>query len=144
MYEYRIATAGFCYHLVKVANLTTAIEDGEVVSPEELDKSLSDLEKSKEIFLKEKERLGFHDGLEFLENANFAGFQLKDGMLKGDTKKLFCIVRPFYEGFPQKVSNFQFEIANLLLAHMQVYEEEKPVKKQYIKNLLAEIKLFFR
>ena len=47
------------------------------------------LEKTKEILLKRKQLAGLEGGLEFLDNAFFDGFEIKDGEVKGDLVKAY-------------------------------------------------------
>ena len=70
---------------------------------------------------------------------------IRNGVVEGDTKKLFCVARPFYQGFPAKANNYQFEVANLMLAYMQI-EEKEAVKESRInfKNIISGVKMFFR
>lgn len=122
--DYKIALAGVCYYCARLAILNEKKENGEIISPEEVELLCNKISAGKDALLKEKEALGFTDGLSFMEDNRFAGFWIENGFIYGNTEKIFLIVRPMYEGFPDNRNNYQYEVANYLLAFMQQTEEE--------------------
>lgn len=121
--RYRVALAGLCSCCAELAHVKTRMIDGEVILDEEVQLICEKLSYSKEEFLRAKESLGFTDGLAFMENNRFAGFSIRDGCLIGDPSKAYLILRPWYED-PAKVNNYQFEVANYLLAFMGLHTSQ--------------------
>lgn len=127
--KYRIALAGLCGYTVQLAGIQERIANGEVVTSDEIEDVCKHIEIFKHWLLDAKEQLGFSDGLSFMENNAFAGFHIRDGVLIGDTEKLIKIVTPWYYGFPSKANNYQFEVANFLLAFKRA--EDLATKEVY-------------
>lgn len=123
--RYRITLAALCYYCAKLGQVREKIGNGEVITPEEVQDICSYIAKSKTELLTLKAELGFTDGLEFMNDCQFAGFEMKNGIVKGDVEKLFDIIKPWYTEYPSKGNNFQYEVANYLLAYMKVNEEQK-------------------
>lgn len=120
-HRYKVALAGLCACCAHLATIRESMEDGEVVDETEVKELCARLEYSKDELISTKEELGFDDGLSFMENNRFYGFEIKDGMLIGDTSKMYTILRPWYEGFvagEKNINNYQFEVASYLLAFM--------------------------
>lgn len=134
--RYRTALAGFCIYFAELASVQEAIKNGEVVDASKVEETCEALCYYKERFLSSKAEMGFTDGFDFTENNSFCGFRVRDGSLHGEKGKLFAIVRPWYDGFPKKSNNYQFEVANLLLAFMQVENNGQKVPSSGLSNRL--------
>ena len=146
--RYRIALAGLCTACVKLSFVKEQLEAGEVVEESEVADLCDNIRFQKDGFLAAKEELGFTDGFSFMENTHFHGFEIKDGCVVGNPDLAFTILRPWYEGFPEGrkgINNFEFEVANYLLAFLVEKEKQAVVpvikKKQRKKLALPRIKV---
>ena len=140
--RYRIALAGLCTACAKLSLVKEKLEAGEVVVECEVSELCSKIKFQKEDFLAAKEELGFTDKFSFMENTHFQGFEIKDGCLEGNPDLAFTILRPWYEGFPEErkgINNFEFEVANYLLAFLMEKEKQTVIpdtKKKSRKKLV--------
>lgn len=116
--KYAECLSTFCYFLGQMGKYAKLAKAGEVFSP--LDearivfaaKCAAEL---KPLLLKRKEALGFTDALAFLEDNRFAGFEVENGIIQGDTKDLEKIINPWVCGFPDTDNHYTFEVSNCLL-----------------------------
>lgn len=122
MKEYEELLASVCYYSVRLALVKVKIADGEVVE-EKMDVLCSRLEESIEKFLEVKKKLGFTDGLAFLDDICLAGFSMKDGILIGDLSNLENICDPWIVKFPETRENYKFELAYYLFTYQLRLEE---------------------
>lgn len=116
--KYAECISTFCYFLGQLAKYAKMADSGEVFSPLEEKKILFAADcvaKLKPLLLKRKELLGFQDGLEFLEDNRFAGFQIEKGIFTGKADDLEKIIHPWVCGFPDTENHYTFEVANYLL-----------------------------
>ena len=125
--NYRFHLSNFCYQLGKLTLLREEVGKGEKVSGELLHRELAALALEKEELLKAKEAVGFTDGLSFLEDNSFAGFKMENGILKGDKKLIYTIVRPWMKEYPAG-DNYRFEVANLLVGYELAREDSNKKK----------------
>jgi len=112
---YKETLASLCRQSVKVA-LMIEKESWNQNDINDLEETCRMLNAAKEAFLREKRKVGFTDSFEFMEDNAFAGFQIQNGCICGDTTMLMKICTPWYTEFP-KSNNYQYEVANLLIAH---------------------------
>lgn len=128
--RYKSALAGLCYYAAWLSKVKEQIKTGEVIDEGKLEFYCTRVEVCKRHLLECKEALGYSDGLAFMNNANFAGFSIKNGELIGDRANIYKILMPWYNNFPEKGNNFLFEVANFLLAFEAVEDEGKPLIEQ--------------
>lgn len=114
--RYRVALAGLCSCCAELVTVKEQMKNGEIIEPFMVQNLCDKLSYSKTEFIDAKEALGFNDGLAFMEDNRFAGFSIENGCLIGNPEKAYLILRPWYENFPEKGNNYQFEVANYLLA----------------------------
>lgn len=112
--EYRNVVSVLCYFLGQIAKFAQIAGEGEYISESEAAYAAKCVDLLIPLFLSRKEKLGFDDGLEFLENNSFLGFKVKDGILTGDRSAVEKVIYPWLTGFPDKVNHYQFEVANYL------------------------------
>jgi len=84
------------------------------------------LAEAKSDFLKEKEKLGFNDGLSFMDDCSFAGFSFQNGCLQGDYENLTKILIPWVEGDACDADHYRYEVGTLLLSHYFMKTEQYP------------------
>jgi len=141
--RYRIALAGLCSACVKLSFVKEQLESGEVVEEKEVALLCDKIAFQKEEFLSAKAALGFNDGLSFMENNHFRGFEIKDGCVVGNPDLAFTILKPWYEGFPEErkgINNYEFEVANYLLTFL-VERERRDVPAVAKKPSLPKMRL---
>lgn len=124
--EYKSALAGLCYYAATLADIKERVSDGEILDAQKFEFFCERLAVCKRHFLQAKEKLGYTDGLAFLNNANFAGFSIRNGVLLGNREHIYKILMPWYNGFPEQGNNFQYEVATYLLAFESIEDEKKP------------------
>jgi len=123
--SYKESLASLCRQSAILAVMTEKMERNQI-DIESLEETCRMLKRAKEAFLREKEKAGFTDSLEFMEDNAFAGFRIQKGCIYGDMSMLMKICVPWYMEFP-KANNYQFEVANLLIAHyVQKGAEDEP------------------
>ena len=112
--EYRNVVSVLCYFLGQIAKFAQLVEEGEHISETKAVYAARCVESLIPLFLSRKEKLGFDDGLEFLENNSFLGFKVKDGIFTGDQSAVEEVICPWLTGFPDEANHYQFEVANYL------------------------------
>lgn len=139
--RYQIYLSGLCCQCAALAVLKEKMQDGEVVTESEMAYTCGSLEYSKKRFLDAKTELGFTDGLSFLEDNNFAGFRIKDGVVIGSYDNLIKVAEPWYNQFCNgEGNNYRYEVANYLFAFQykqdgdlpMPQEERRPIRKRKI------------
>ena len=123
--RYKTSLAGFCYYAAWLAKTKEQITSGEMIDENKIEFYCSRVELLKKYLLECKEKLGYTDGLAFMNNANFAGFSLKNGELTGDRANIYKILMPWYKDSLAGGNNFQYEVANYLLAFEAVEDDLK-------------------
>ena len=125
--KYRTSLAGFCSCCVELSFYKEKIINGEMIEDEDTRLLCEKLSFFKKELLNAKEELGFDDGLLFMENNHFQGFEIKDGCLIGNPDLAFTILKPWYEGFPaeKEINNYEYEVANFLLSFLLEQEKQK-------------------
>ena len=111
--QYDIALSGFCSYCHAVNALTDKMECCEAVDPKRAALVLAAMEKAKAALLRAKKELGYTDELSFMEDTKFAGFELKNGRVVGDTEKLLLVTKRMFEN---PTNNRQYETATYLIA----------------------------
>lgn len=115
--EYMAWLAAFSRDYAQMAMYKEMVEQGECLPKQEYARTLMRLSFSKKKLLEKKQILGLQDGLAFLENNKFKGFELRDGELIGDIRYASQIVRPWFYDYPEKSNNsYKFEVANIIIA----------------------------
>lgn len=142
--KYRVSLAGLCHCCVSLALLKEKMMNGETIEKEDIKKMCDKLAFHKKELLDAKKELGFDDGLSFMENNHFQGFEIKDGCLIGNPDLAFVILRPWYEGFPveRKINNYEFEVANYLLTFLVEQEKLKEEKNEVDTNKKSSCKFY--
>ena len=133
MEEYRCALACLCRQSAFMERYLVAMQSGRYVSPRALQKRLRYMEYSKEYLLRTKELLGYTDGLSFMEDVYFQGFQYVGGVLSGDYTLLPQIIAGWLTKAGDK--NFVYEVAILITVHYSFQKAE--VKRN--KNLVLKL-----
>lgn len=126
--RYKMSLAGLCSCCANMVTINEKMTNGEIVDETYLEKLCKHLSYCKEEFLSAKEELGFNDGLDFMQDAHFAGFSLEHGCIHGNTEKAYILLRPMRENFPETANNYQYEVATYLLAmlDMEASKHEVP------------------
>lgn len=141
--EYRNILCYFCHLSACLEDVKFRLEKGEEVSEEEVSSFLEHMGIAKRSLLNKKEELGIPDGLDFMDNVNFQGFQFVDGELSGDYKNLEKILLPWVENFDMK-NPYKYEVGVLLLSHyMKQTGYEKTAKKKK-RTFLGVLKLWLK
>lgn len=112
--EYRNVVSILCYFLGQLAKFAQLAGEGEHIAEPKVKYAARCVDLLIPLFLKRKEKLGYTDGLEFLENNSFLGFKVKDGIFTGDRSAVEEVIYPWLVGFPDGVNHYQFEVANYL------------------------------
>lgn len=128
--NYRDSLFWFCAYNAQLQQFGEAIEQNQEINKKRLIYAAVMLEHYKSYLLEDKKALGFDDGLDFLENNRFIGFEIKEGKFIGDKDKVLDIVAKWRDGFPQKANNYQYEVAMLCLtlAFPEVLKDLYPSK----------------
>lgn len=127
--RYKLSLAGLCSCCANMVTVNEQMNHGEIIDEAYLQKLCKRLSYCKEEFLSAKEELGYMDGLDFMQDAHFAGFSLKDGRIHGNTEKAYIILRPMRERFPDKANNYQYEVATYLLAMLDMELSKENILK---------------
>lgn len=69
----------------------------------------------KEKLLQYKKQAGFNDGLSFLSDNRFLGFEIKNGRFIGDEEKVYPILEKWLFGFPDRANNYQYEVSMYIM-----------------------------
>lgn len=134
--DYRENLGIFCFCLAWLSTLTLQYKENHDESLLEDIKSLADsVKEGKEVVLEYKKLLGYEDGLSFLENNRFDGFEIKDGILLGyDSSKeqtMKNIVMPWILNGPEE-NNYLYEVGTyieFMVFHTLIpYKEEEKVE----------------
>lgn len=137
------------YQVSWLATLSDLVEDGSTDVLEDIKTLIKRVQETKGVLLNQKERLGFTDGLSFLENNRFDGFEVKNGRFidfdkETDLTKLETIVEPWINQGPE-INNYCFEVG-IYLTYMAIHknmplhpEPDKPVVAKRI-GLLTKLK----
>lgn len=112
--RYKDTLACLCKQSAICQCIAERLKAGEVIEESMVDEELALLAYAKEQFLKEKQKLGLTDGLEFMEDTAFYGFSFRDGFLEGDFSKLMDIAKPWVM---KEEDNYRYEVGVLLLFH---------------------------
>ncbi len=91
-------------------------ERGESVRDKDIVYVTMMLKQYKQFLLSDKAMLNFDDGLSFMEDNKFRGFEISNGRFIGDRSKIKGIVQKWIEGFPERANNYQYEVSMLVLA----------------------------
>ena len=94
---YSEVLAVFCYNLGQVQRFLTFKEHGYAVPKDRVIRVVEQVDSLKIELLKLKKELGFTDGLDFLKNNKFAGFEIKDGRFVGSRATVRDIIDPWIE-----------------------------------------------
>ena len=80
----------------------------------------------KALFLKAKEKLGFNDGLAFLEDNTYIFGNIVNGVFSGDRKKVLSIAEKWVNEFERTGNNYMYEagIYVLMLSHPGIWNDE--------------------
>ncbi len=121
---YKKSVLAFTDAFAQMIKLRKLLEEEDGFIPEaSVEETLMDIKEKREQLLAVKDALGYDGGVDFVEEiTRFKGFSIEKGLLVGDISSCIQIISPWLEEFPQKWSNYQFEIASLVLS--QVVMEE--------------------
>lgn len=127
--QYKNSLANVCFFsalLQKYADRKGKVDKEEIVYAATM------LKKYKQFLLIDKDFLGFTDGLSFMEDNRFFGFEIVNGKFSGNRDKIKGIVKKWIDGFPDTANNYQYEVAILALALAfpdEIEETLEPLKK---------------
>lgn len=122
---YKDALCLLCRQSALFEHYKKAQKEGKRIETGELQKALEMAMWAKAEFLREKESLGFQDGIDFMsQELFFAGFSYKDGTLLGDTKNLPAILTPWLSLEENAKNHWKYEVATLLLSHYYMEQEQ--------------------
>lgn len=141
--RYKVSLAGLCHYCARLAHLRQLKADGEVVDEGEVCMICSLMEQGVDEFLSLKSELGFDDGLQFMEDNLFAGFCVRNGVVEGELSNVLAIAEPWYENFPEKGNNYQFEVANYLFAFLE-QSADMPKPENMWSRLCGKLHRLFR
>lgn len=113
---YSEVLAVFCYNLGQVQRFFTFKEHGYAVPKDRVIRVVEQVDSLKIELLKLKKELGFTDGLDFLKNNKFAGFEIKDGRFVGSRATVRDIIDPWIEqdGNSEDFNNYRYEVGYLI------------------------------
>lgn len=115
-YDYQNILSAFCQTVAKLARITENVDAGECVKCEEVNELKVKLIDERKSLLLIKEKLGYGGGLSFLEDNNFVGFSIKDGMLIGDRNKVEEVIMKWLNFDENSQSQYKYEVANYILS----------------------------
>ncbi len=123
--QYKDSVMHFALYAARIAYLADLKEKGVPVDKGDIAYAGSCLSSYKEYLLEDKAALGFTDGLEFLEDNKFFGFEIKGGKFLGEPESVLPIVTKWLDGFPETANHYQYEVSCLVmcLAHPELYDE---------------------
>ena len=113
--RYKDSLANVCFFSAVLQGFTERKMAGEKVEDKEVIYAATMLKHYKQFLLSDKAILGFDDGLSFMENNAFRGFEIKDGCFKGDRSQVKGIVGKWLD-FPGNANNYQYEVSMLVLS----------------------------
>ena len=114
--RYKDSLLYFCLYTAEIQHFADLIDDRKDFDYRKLVFAASMAEKYKTFLLDDKKELGFTDGLAFLEDNKFLGFEMKDGRFIGDPDKVVPIVRKWVDGFPKVSNHYQYEVSIYVMA----------------------------
>lgn len=124
--NYKDSVMKFCLYASRVAEYTRQLEAGlKNIDVKDFAYASTMLKCYKNFLLQDKEELGLTDGLSFMEDNRFFGFEIKDGRFVGDAEKVFPIIDKWLDGFPESANHYQYEVSCLVMcmAHPEIYNE---------------------
>ncbi len=113
---YKDSLAKVCLFSALLQGYAEKKEKGESVRDKDIVYVTMMLKQYKQFLLSDKAMLGFDDGLSFMEDNRFRGFEICGGRFIGDRSKIKGIVKKWIEGFPESANNYQYEVSMLALA----------------------------
>ncbi len=126
--RYKNSLANVCLFASRLEQYAEDKENGKKVREKDVIYTATMLKQYKQFLLTDKAMLGFNDGLSFMENNKFRGYEIKDGRFYGDRSLIKGIVYKWIEGFPDTANNYQYEVSMLTLA-LAFPEEIEALKK---------------
>ncbi len=113
---YKDSCMKFCLYAARVAEYTRQLEAGlKDIDRKDFVYAGSMLASYKNYLLEDKEALGLTDGLSFMEDNRFFGFEIKDGRFIGDADKVFPVIDKWLDGFPESANHYQYEVSCLVM-----------------------------
>lgn len=112
--EYRNVVSVCCYFIGQIAKFAKMAEEHQDIDAKKAAYAAERVNLLIPLLLKRKEALGFHDGLDFLENNSFLGFKVIDGVFQGDKSAVGKVICPWLTGFPGKANHYQYEVSNYI------------------------------
>lgn len=116
MEAYKDCLCYVCRQSAYMEEITFLVKRGKKIDVDELNAQLCNLKKGKEKLLELKDKLGYEDGLEFMDDVKFQNFTYENGHLFGDYEKLLTIIIPWIENFNEK-EPYKYEVGMLVLFH---------------------------
>ena len=137
--DYKNALWLLCRQSAFCQSLMEKRAKGKRIKKNEVEEAVALLEYAETLFLEEKEKMGFTDGLRFMvEPACFRGFKFVDGCLTGDYTHLLDIMMPLQNRKEAPENHYTFEISSLILAHYFV-ETGKWYRENKIKKIVKKV-----
>lgn len=115
---YKVYLWRFCRAHAKLAHYIDAVIHGIDINVPDLKQTLEAFHENRECLLEEKQRLGMEDGLSFLDDNAFKGFQIQNERFVGDDTNVPNIALRWVNEFPERANSYQYEVAVLLTAHL--------------------------
>lgn len=133
--EYKNTLSEFCLYMARLSKIGEKASSGGSIDMDNFSYISIRIRYLKNKLLSIKQNLNFDGGLSFLEDNRFDGFEVKGGMLIGDTQKVDLITSPWFYGFSESGNCYLYEIAVYLqcLVHVEEYDDnnskEEPIQE---------------
>lgn len=138
--QYKQYLCAFCRECAYMEDMKRRVEEGMLLTREELVSHFYTLRNCKEALLEVKHDLGMEGGISFTDNTDFQGFSYRNGQLMGDCTHLYRIIKPWIENFNPKEPT-KYEVGMLLLFHYGFREERRRKALKEAKRSLFKEKL---
>lgn len=115
--DYIAIVSQFCSLLANMAAVNAKIQEQAKIDPDYVSELSDKISRYQKALLVVKKRLGYTDGLSFLDDCKFRGFSIHDGKFDGTAENLVRFVTPWVDEFPSSsTNNYKFEVGSLLIA----------------------------
>ena len=139
---YRKALCKFCKEVALLAELEERARDGEDISKKEIKRAKGQSKISHARLIKIKKSLGYKDGVSFMQNCKFKGFELKNGRVEGNIFAIPDVALNWVEGINEDDAHrFKYEVGTYLMCYYMAYcglfdEVENPRAARELKTNL--------